>query len=66
MKIHIDREADALYIRLNENPIVESEEVQTGVILDFNADGLVVGVEMLGISRRMSEDEMRNLHFASS
>jgi uncharacterized protein YuzE len=66
VKIHIDREADALYIRLNENPIVNSEEVQNGVILDFNAEGVVVGIEMLDISQRMSPDEMRNLHFASS
>jgi uncharacterized protein YuzE len=66
VRIHIDHEVDALYIRLNEAPIVESEEVQEGVILDFNADGVVVGIEMLGISRRMSPEEMRTLHFASS
>ena len=37
MKLKIDREADALYLRLDESGIVESEEVRPGVILDFNA-----------------------------
>ncbi len=62
----MDREADVLYIRLNENPILESEEVEPGVILDFDASGLVVGIEMLTISQRMPLDEIQNLHFATS
>ena len=66
MKVHIDRKADALYIRLNEKAIVESEEVQPGVILDFNAEGLVVGMEILNISGRMSPEEMQTLHFATA
>jgi uncharacterized protein YuzE len=36
MKLKIDRESDALYLRLDEAAIVESEEVQPGVILDFD------------------------------
>ncbi len=38
MKLHGDQEADALYLRLDESKIVESEEVSPGVVLDFNAD----------------------------
>ena len=66
MRVRIDRQADALYIRLNECVIAESEEVQPGVILDFNDEGLVVGIEMLSISKRMSQEEMQTLHFASA
>ncbi|MGI8554214.1 MAG: DUF2283 domain-containing protein [Dehalococcoidia bacterium] len=66
MKIHVDREADGLYLRLNEQAIIESEEVRPGVILDFNAKGEVVGVEMLRISTRMQPEEMRSLHFATA
>jgi uncharacterized protein YuzE len=66
MKVHVDRQADALYIRLNENPIVESEEVQPGVILDFSAEGMVVGVEMLDISKRMSNEDMQSVDFVSA
>jgi uncharacterized protein YuzE len=66
VKVHIDPEADALYIRLSESPIEGSEEVRPGVILDFNAAGEVVGVEMLHISTRMRPEEMRTLTFATA
>ena len=52
MKLKVDREADALYLRLDDSRIVESEEVAPGVILDYNEDEQVVGIEMLGISKR--------------
>ena len=38
MKLKLDEETDTLYLRLDESAIVESEEVQSGVVLDFNAD----------------------------
>lgn len=39
MKIRISKEDDALYLCLNDNEIVESEEVKDGIILDFDARG---------------------------
>ena len=36
MKLKVDGEADALYLRLDDSKIVESEEVSPGVVLDFN------------------------------
>ena len=66
MRVRVDRELDALYIRLNENPILESEEVQPGVVLDFDESGMVVGIEMLQISKRMPPEEMQTLHLATS
>ncbi len=65
MRVHIDPESDALYIRLSETPIEGTEEVRPGVMLDFDANGEVVGVEMLHISTRMRPEEMRTLHFAT-
>ena len=47
MKLTVDREADALYLNLDEAPAVESEEVSPGVILDYNAAGKVVGPTVL-------------------
>lgn len=52
MKIEYDPEVDALYVRLTESEIIESEQVQPGIILDFDADGKVVGVEVLNASKR--------------
>lgn len=51
MKIEYDPTADALYVRLGEAKIIESEQVQPGVILDFDESGKVVGVEILSVSK---------------
>jgi uncharacterized protein YuzE len=59
MRIKIDKENDALYLRLDESAIVESEEVQPGVILDFNEDNQVVGVEILALSSRVAPEQIR-------
>ena len=46
MKLSVDKEADALHLRLDDSTIVESEEVSPGVVLDYNESNEVVGVEM--------------------
>ena len=63
MKLHIDRDADALYLRLDDSPIAESEEVSAGVMLDFNESGEVVGVEILQLSKRSSDLNLSSLQF---
>jgi uncharacterized protein YuzE len=60
MRLKIDKESDALYLRLDEAEIFDSEEVQPGVILDFNKDNRVVGIEILNLSTRVAKD-MLNL-----
>ena len=52
MKLHVDKEADALYLRLDDSKIIESEEVAPGVIVDFDAKNRPVGVEVLYVSKR--------------
>jgi len=63
MRLIINREDDALYFRLDESAIAESEAVQPGVILDFDKDGRVVGVEFLGIRARIPEHELTSFQF---
>jgi uncharacterized protein YuzE len=58
MRLKIDRENDALYLRLNETEITESEEVQPGVILDFDKDGRIVGIEVLALSTRTEPEKL--------
>ena len=60
MKLIISKDDDALYLRLNDDPIIESEEVENGIILDYNITGKVVGVEMLYISER-SPDSLNKI-----
>ena len=47
MKLKIDHKSDALYLRLDDSKIIESEEVAPGVVLDFDKKSQVVGVEVL-------------------
>ena len=63
MKLYIDKEADALYLRLDDSPILESEEVSAGVVLDYNESKDVVGVEMLNLSKRSSNLDLSVLQF---
>ncbi len=63
MKLHVDREADALYLRLDDSEIVESEEVSPGLVLDYNDAKEVVGVEMLRLSQRSSDLNLSALQF---
>jgi uncharacterized protein YuzE len=57
MKIEYDPEVDALYVRLNDHKIIESEQVQPGIILDFDEAGKVVSVEVLSVSQRNNHPE---------
>ena len=63
MRLKVDKENDALYFRLDESSIVESEEVQPGVVLDFNADGKVVGIEILNRGQRPSSAQLKVLQY---
>jgi uncharacterized protein YuzE len=61
MRLKVDRESDALYLRLDESAVVESEEVQPGVVLDYDAADNVVGVEILNLSKRVAPERLRVL-----
>lgn len=63
MKLHVDKEADALYLRLDDSKIIESEEVAPGVILDYNEQNEVVGVEMLYLSKRTPKLKTTSIEF---
>jgi uncharacterized protein YuzE len=52
MKVEYDQQADAMYIRLRAGDVAESEEVRPGVVLDFDTQGQVLGIEMLDVSKR--------------
>ena len=66
MRFKVDRGADALYLRLDDSPIVESEEVSPGVVLDFNEQKQVVGVEMLNLSQRAPGLKVKELQFQTA
>ena len=66
MKLKIDKESDALYFWLDDDEIVESEEVQTGIILDFDENGRLVGIEILSLSTRFAPEKLRVMQFETA
>ncbi|MYC30541.1 MAG: DUF2283 domain-containing protein [Chloroflexi bacterium] len=66
MKLRVDREADALYLHLDNSRIVETEEVSPGVMLDFNENKEVVGVEMLYLSKRFPGTDLGDVEVERS
>ena len=63
MKVHFDQTTDAIYFRLDDSDIMESEEVKPGVILDFNENNQVVGVEILNVGKRIPASSLKQIHF---
>ena len=54
MRITYDPEVDVLRILLSNAPIEESDQDKPGVILDYDKDGNIVGLEILEASKRVS------------
>ena len=46
MKFHYYPETDSLYIDLSEKPSADSREIAPGVVLDFDAEGQLVGIDI--------------------
>jgi len=46
MKLSYDKETDSLYIHLSNRPSVDSDEVADGVVLDFDSEGVLVGIDV--------------------
>ena len=62
MKVTYDPEVDALSIILSDVSVEESDEARPGVILDYDAAGNVVGLEILNASKRV--DNPRAIDYA--
>ena len=58
MRVRIDQGADAVYLNLTDHPIEGSEEVADGIIVDYDAEGRIVGVEILDASKRTDDPEV--------
>lgn len=53
MVIRYDKELDIVYIRFSEKKIAESNEDKPGIILDYDIEGSIVGIEVLNASTQM-------------
>lgn len=61
MKIEYDKEADALYIHLREVPVDDNIDIEDGVTVDIDAQGHIVGIEILDASVRLSPEELSRI-----
>jgi uncharacterized protein YuzE len=62
MKVTYDPEVDVLRILFREAPIDESDEDKPGIILDYDKDGNIVGLEVLNASKRV--ENPRSVEYA--
>jgi uncharacterized protein YuzE len=65
MKLKVDQQADALYLLLSDAPSGRSEEVSPGIVVDYDDEGRVVGIEMLHLSKRALQADIQRLLFES-
>ena len=63
MRMQYDQQTDALYLRLDDSKIIESAEVQPGIVLDYDANNQVVGVEILRVKERVPSADLKHLDF---
>jgi uncharacterized protein YuzE len=52
MRLAYDPATDSLYIHLSERTSVDSNEITDGVVLDFDAEGMLVGIDLQHASKR--------------
>ena len=56
MYLSYDKENDVLYIKYKKDKIEESEEIKEGIIIDYNKEGEIVGIEIVGFKKRKDFD----------
>ena len=61
MKLRYDPQVDAAYITLDESPVVESEQVRPGIVLDLDSHNRVVGIEILNVRRTLPQADLNRL-----
>ena len=62
MKLSYDVATDSLYIHLNDTASADSNEVAEGVVLDFAADGSLVGIDVQHASLKADIQSLSLLH----
>ena len=64
MRVRVDHAADAVYLNLTDRPIKDSAEVADGIVVDFDNEGRIVGVEILDASKRTDDpDALKQFSF---
>ncbi|MGH8490279.1 MAG: DUF2283 domain-containing protein [Gammaproteobacteria bacterium] len=58
MKLNYYADTDSLYIDLSEQPSVESREISEGVVVDYDANGNLVGIDIDNASKKVQLQQL--------
>ena len=58
MKINYYPDTDSMYIDLSSNQSVESREVSPGVVLDYDSEGDITGIDIYNAGRKLDLQEL--------
>ena len=64
MKVKYDKDVDVMYVSLSEETVFESDEEKKGIILDYSANGRIVGIEILNASQQVGNPVKVEYEFA--
>ena len=64
MKVKYNKELDILYFSISDEAVFESDEDKKGVILDYSAEGRIVGFEILNASKQVGNPAKVEYEFA--
>jgi uncharacterized protein YuzE len=62
MKIEYTRSSDALYVYFKEAYVEKSKEIEDGVVVDFDKNGCIIGIEILNATDRFSLSDLVNIN----
>jgi len=64
MRVRVDHAADAVYLNLTDRPIKDSAEIAEGIVVDYDDEGRIVGIEILDASKRTNDPAaLKNFSF---
>jgi len=58
MKLNYYKDTDSLYIDLSSKPSAETREISEGIVLDYDADGNIAGIDIDNASRKIDLREI--------
>ncbi|HHT9106835.1 MAG TPA: DUF2283 domain-containing protein [Candidatus Wujingus californicus] len=62
MKIEYSKEAAAIHVYFKEDFVEKSMEIEDGIVIYFDKDGQLIGIEVLGVSKRFSLVDIINVN----
>ena len=62
MKIEYSKVTDAIYVYFKEDFVERSKEIEDGIVIDFDKNGQLVGIEVLDASKRFSLADIVNVN----